>query len=124
MVTDSTGADHGGPREVVDEHWTPDNPDGSGWADIDWVSAVRGSRYHYCHGAAKAEALAALPAFYCVVTRLESPQLIPHENRYYIPGSLLGDFLAELSLAGGIEQVWHVEACPDPPAESRVLDLG
>jgi hypothetical protein len=22
--------------------WVPDNPDGSGWADVDWVSAVRG----------------------------------------------------------------------------------
>jgi hypothetical protein len=124
MAGETPGEGQDGPREVVDEHWTPDNPDGSGWAAIDWVSAVRGSRYHYRHGAAKAEALAALPAFYCVVTRLESAQLIPHENRYYIPGPLLGDFLAELSLAGGIEQVWHVEACPDPPVESRVHGLG
>ena len=36
--------------ERVDRFWTPDNPDGSGWADIDWVSAVRGSKYHYQHG--------------------------------------------------------------------------
>ena len=123
MTRETLADEDDGPREVVDHHWTPDNPDGSGWADIDWVSAVRGSRYHYSHGAPKAEALAALPAFFCVVTRLESRHLIPHENRYYLPGPLLGDVLVELSLAGGIEHVWHVEPCPNPPDESRVRTL-
>ena len=64
--------------------------------------------------------MAALPPFYRVVTRLESEILIPHENSYYIPREQLGNFLAEMALAGGIEQVWHVEPCADPPAESRV----
>jgi len=27
-----------------DRFWIPDNPDGSGWAEVDWVSASRGSR--------------------------------------------------------------------------------
>ena len=100
--------------------WVPDNPDGSGWADVDWVSAVRGSRYHYRHGEPRAEALAALPPFYRVVTRLESPDLIPHENSYYVPRERLADFLAELAFAGGAEVVWHVEPCDEPPPESRV----
>jgi hypothetical protein len=104
----------------VGRRWVPDNPDGSGWADVDWVSAVRGSRYHYRHGEPYAEALAALPPFYRVVTRLESADLIPHENSYYVPRERLADFLAELALAGGAEVVWHVEACAEPPAESRV----
>ena len=108
------------PVERVDRFWTPDNPDGSGWADVDWVSAIRGSRYHYQHGAPFEEALNELPPFYRVVTRLESDEMIPHENSYYIPRERLGDFLAEMALAGGIEQIWHVEACTDPPAESRV----
>ena len=100
--------------------WVPDNPDGSGWADVDWVSAVRGSRYHYRHGEPRQAALSALPPFYCVVTRLESPDLIPHENSYYVPRERLADFLAELALAGGAEVVWHVEPCAEPPPESRV----
>ena len=32
----------------------------------------------------------------------------------------LADFLAEVSLAGGAEVIWHVEPCPEPPAEARV----
>ncbi len=100
--------------------WVPDNPDGSGWADVDWVSAVRGSRYHYRHGLPRAEALAKLPPFYRVVTRLESEALVPHENSYYVPGEQLAEFLAELALAGGAEVVWHVESCDAPPPESRV----
>ena len=103
-----------------ERRWVPDNPDGSGWADVDWVSAVRGSRYHYRHGEPREEALAALPPFYRVITRLESPELIPHENSYYVPRERLADFLAELVLAGGAEVVWHVEPCLDPPPESRV----
>ena len=100
--------------------WVPDHPDGSGWADVDWVSAVRGSRYHYRHGEPYPEALAALPPFYRVITRLESAELIPHENSYYVPRQRLADFLAELAMAGGAEVVWHVEGCAEPPAESRV----
>ena len=109
-----------GPVERVDRFWTPDNPDGSGWADVDWVSAIRGSRYHYQHGAPFEAAMAALPSFYRVVTRLESDILIPHENSYYIPREHLADFLSELAMAGGIETIWHVEPCPEPPIESRV----
>jgi len=99
----------------------PDNPDGSGWADVDWVSAARGSRYYYRHGPPHGEARTARPPFYAVTTRLESPDLIPHENTYYVPGDLLADFLAEISLAGGAEVIWDVVPCPDPPPESRVL---
>ncbi len=100
--------------------WVPDNPDGSGWAEVDWASAVRGSRYHYRHGEPLAEARAARPPFYEVVTRLESAVLEPHENRYYVPADRLADFLAEIALAGGAETVWHVEPCPVPPLESRL----
>ena len=99
----------------------PDNPDGSGWAEVDWVSAVRGSRYHYRHAEEHAEALAQLPQFYRVVTRLDTELLhAPHENSYYVPNALLADFLAELVLAGGVEAIWHVEPCHEPPAESHV----
>ncbi len=100
--------------------WVPDNPDGSGWAEVDWVSAVRGSRYHYRHGEPLALARAARSPFYRVVTRLESDELEPHENSYYVPGDRLADFLAEMVLAGGTETVWHVEPCALPPPESRV----
>lgn len=106
--------------ERVDRFWTPDNSDGSGWANVDWMSAVRGSKYHYQHGPEYDEAVALLPPFFRVVTRLESDELIPHENSYFIPCEHLGDFLAEIALAGGIEQIWHVEPCPDPPPESLV----
>lgn len=100
--------------------WAPDNPDGSGWADVDWVSAARGSRYHYRHvGTIEAER-AQLPSFYRVVTRLESTELHPHENSYFVSNDRLADFLAELSAMGGAEIIWHVEPCGEPPAESRV----
>lgn len=103
-------------------HWIPDNPDGSGWADVDWVSTVRGSRYHYCHGPEREEAIALLPRFYKVVTRLDSELLhAPHENSYFVPNTALADFLSELTMAGGIETIWHIEPCETPPAESRVL---
>lgn len=111
------------PEPASDRHWIPDNPDGSGWADVDWVSAVRGSRYHYRHGLPLAEARRQQPPFYLIVTRLESAALIPHENSYYVPREQLADFLAELCLAGGAEVIWHIEPCPDPPAESRVRQL-
>lgn len=104
--------------------WVPDNPDGSGWADVDWVSAVRGSRYHYRHGAPLAEAQARRSPFYRVVTRLESADLAPHENSYYVPANRLADFLGELIWNGGHEVIWHVEPCPEPPAEARVIDAG
>lgn len=98
--------------------WVPDNPDGSGWADVDWGSVIRGTRYHYSHATPLTEARAEQPGHYLVVTRLESAELRPHENRYYVPRELLADFLAELALAGGAEVIWHVEPCPRPPAES------
>jgi hypothetical protein len=101
------------------ELWVPDHADGSGWADVDWVSAARGSRYHYRHGAPWDEANAARPGWYLVVTRLESPELHPHENSYFVERERLADFLAEIALAGGAEVVWHVEPCPAPPPESR-----
>lgn len=106
--------------EISKRLWVPDNPDGSGWAAVDWVSAVRGSRYHYRHGLPRAEALAALPPYYRVVTRLESATVEPHENSYYVPNAHLADFLAELALAGGAEVIWHIEPCTEPPSESRM----
>ncbi len=103
------------------ELWVPDNPDGSGWAEVDWVSAVRGSRYFYRHAEAHEEAEGLLPPFYRVVTRLDTPALhAPHENSYYVPRERLADFLAEVALAGGAETIWHVEPCSEPPEESRV----
>ncbi len=111
----------GGQMASQDMLWIPDNPDGSGWADVDWVSTIRGSRYHYRHAEPYAEALARLPPFYRVVTRLDTPDLhAPHENSYYVPRERLADFLMEVSLAGGAETIWHVEPCPEPPEESRV----
>jgi len=105
---------------MVDERWIPDNPDGSGWADVDWSSVLRGSRYHYQHGRPADEAARALPRAYRVVTRLESEKLEPHENSYYVPRENLADFLAEISLAGGAETIWHVEPCDEPPPESHM----
>ncbi|MFN8592882.1 MAG: hypothetical protein U0031_15610 [Thermomicrobiales bacterium] len=107
-------------RAISDRLWIPDNPDGSGWADVDWVSAAKGSRYHYRHVGPMAEERTTLPTFYRVVTRLESAELHPHENSYYVAREQLADFLAEVSLAGGAEVIWHVEPCPNPPSESRV----
>lgn len=103
-----------------DDLWMPDNADGSGWAPVDWVSAARGSRYHYRHGLAWDQANAERPCFYLVETRLESEELAPHQNRYYVRREELTDFLAEVALAGGAEVVWHVEACETPPPESNV----
>lgn len=100
--------------------WIPDNPDGSGWAEVDWVSATRGTKYHYRHVGTVAEERELLPRFYRVVTRLESDVLHAHENDYYVPREDLADLLAEISLAGGAEVIWHVEGCDEPPPESRV----
>jgi hypothetical protein len=104
--------------------WIPDNPDGSGWAAVDWISASRGSRYHYCHTGPIEEERHRLPAFYKVVTRLESPELHPHQNTFFVAGERLADLLAEISLAGGAESIWHVEPCSEPPPESGVRDAG
>ena len=101
--------------------WIPDNPDGSGWADIDWISAVRGSRYHYRHGEPLAEARRALPSFYMVVTRSETEQIpTPHENTYYVPSGALHDFLSELVWSAGSETIWHIAPCEEPPDEARM----
>lgn len=103
-----------------DRLWVPDNQDGSGWAEVDWVSAARGSRYHYRHGEPRDVASAARPPWYRIVTRLETPLLhAPHENTYYIDRESLAAFLAELTMAGGDETIWHVEPCDSPPPESR-----
>jgi hypothetical protein len=103
--------------------WTPDNPDGSGWAPVDWMTAIRGSRYHYRHGEPLAEARAMRPPYYRVVTRLESAALEPHENSYFVPADSLAEFLSEMSLLGGVEAIWHVEPCLAPPPESRVAAI-
>lgn len=100
--------------------WVPDNADGSGWAPVDWASAARGSRYHYRHGEPIDRARATAPAFYRVVTRLESASLAPHENSYYLPREHLADFIVEITLAGGAEVIWHVEPSAAPPPESGV----
>jgi hypothetical protein len=100
--------------------WVPDNPDGSGWADVDWASATRGSRYFYRHVGTREEERRLLPAYYRVVTRLESDSLHPHENSYFVPADGLADLLAELSFAGGAESIWHVEGIASPPSESRL----
>lgn len=102
-----------------DQFWIPDNPDGSGWAPVDWMSAARGSRYHYCHAPSKDAANCLRPRFYRVVTRYEAASVAAHENSYYIERDRIVDFLAELSLLGGAETLWHVEPCPEPPVESR-----
>ena len=111
-------------RAASERLWVPDDPDGSGWADVDWVSAARGSRYHYRHASPLAEARAAQPAWYLVRTRLESAELIPHENDYYVAREELADFLAEVALSGGAEVIWHVEPCPVPPAAARTATAG
>jgi hypothetical protein len=100
--------------------WVPDNPDGSGWADVDWASVTRGSRYHYQHGAPIEEARAERPRWYRVVTRLESERIAPHVNTYYVAGDALADFLGELVWNSGEEVIWHVEPSEHPPPEARV----
>lgn len=107
--------------ETLHRLWIPDNPDGSGWADIDWVSAVQGSRYHYEHGAPLDEALSNRPPYYLVRTRSETEQIpMPHENTYYIPSENLHDFLIELGWSGGSEIIWHIEPVTQVPDEARL----
>ncbi len=108
-------------KDLRHDLWIPDNPDGRGWADVDWVSVVQGSRYHYRHAEERETARVALPPFYRVVTRLHTEAIpIPHENSYYVPAESLADFLAELVWSGGAEMIWHIEPCLDPPPEARV----
>ena len=102
-----------------DELWVPDNPDGSGWALIDWNSVVRGRKYFYRHAEADAEARTLRPAWYRVTTRLDTPLVhAPHENSYYVAADELADFLAEVILAGGNEVLWRVDPVDTPPVES------
>jgi hypothetical protein len=100
--------------------WVPDNPDGSGWADVDWVSATRGSRYHYGHGGVYVDDAKALPPLFRVTTRLESAQIRPHVNTYYVPGTKLHDFVEELVWNGGAERLWAIEPATEAPPEARV----
>jgi len=102
------------------DFWIPDNPDGSGWANVDWASVSQGSRYHYRHGDPLAEAEAARPDWYKVVTRLETERIIAHENTYYVAGTNLADFVGELVWQGGDEVIWHIEPCPEPPSEANL----
>ncbi len=106
--------------DVAARLWAPDNADGSGWADVDWVSAARGSRYHYRHAEPLAEARAVRPHYYRVVTRLESAALTPHENSYWIPADRLADFIGEMTSTAGAETIWHIETSNDPPPECRI----
>lgn len=104
-----------------DRLWIPDNADGSGWAEVDWSSVIRGSRYHYRHAELLGEVAELRPAYYRVVTRLESARLSPHENSYFVKSDQLCDFLAEVALTAGAEVLWHVEPCPAPPTESQPI---
>jgi hypothetical protein len=103
-----------------DELWVPDNPDGSGWADVDWVSATRGSRYHYRHGEAYENDVKSLPPLFKVTTRLESERIRPHVNTYYVLGTRLHDFVEELVWNGGAERLWAIEPALDAPPEAGV----
>jgi len=104
------------------ELWIPDNPDGSGWADVDWVSISQGSRYHYRHGEPLDVAIVCRPPFYKVVTRLETDRIRPHENTYFVAAAKLADFVGELVWHGGEETIWHIEPCDKPPAEAKVTE--
>lgn len=103
-----------------DDLWVPDNPDGSGWALVDWASVARGRRYHYRHGEPDREARALRPAWYRIVTRLDTPDLhAPHENSYFVTADELADFLAEVVLSAGSEMLWLIEPVNSPPAEAH-----
>lgn len=109
--------------DVREDLWVPDNPDGSGWADVDWASATRGSRYRYEHGLPLADAERQRSSWYEVVTRSETEAIpTPHENTYYVAGSQLADFLAEMVWNGGSEVIWHVGPIDQPPEEAHVRD--
>ncbi len=106
--------------EQRDDLWVPDNADGSGWADVDWVSATRGSRYHYRHSDEIETAKSSLPQLFRVVTRLESETIRPHENTYFVPGFRLHDFVEELVWNGGAERLWSIEPAEHAPLEAKV----
>lgn len=102
-----------------DELWIPDNPDGSGWAIVDWTSVARGRKYFYRHAESDADARRLRPFWYRVVTRIDTPLVhAPHENSYYVTADELSDFLAEVILAGGNEVLWQIEPIEEPPVES------
>jgi hypothetical protein len=103
-----------------DELWVPDNPDGSGWALVDWSSVVRGRRYAYRHAEPAGEASQLRPAWYRVVTRIDTAELhAPHENSYFVTADELADFLAEVILANGNEVLWRIEPLETPPIEAN-----
>jgi hypothetical protein len=104
-----------------DELWVPDNADGSGWALVDWNSVARGRRYAYRHAELEADARRLRPAWYRVVTRLDTAELhAPHENSYFVTADELADFLAEVILANGSEVFWRIEPIEAPPVEAGV----
>jgi len=105
------------------ELWIPDNDDGSGWALVDWTSVARGRKYFYRHAEPDAEARSLRPTWYQVITRLDTPLLhAPHENSYFVSADELADFLAEIVLAGGNEQLWRIEPVDAPPPEAGVRE--
>lgn len=106
--------------EQRDDLWVPDNADGSGWADVDWVSTTQGSRYHYQHGEEIETARTSLPPLFRVVTRLESETIRPHENTYYVPSAMLHGFVEELVWNGGAERLWSIEPTDDAPPEAKI----
>lgn len=113
------------PEKSQDELWVPDNDDGSGWALVDWTSVARGRKYFYRHAEPDAEARLLRPAWYQVVTRLDTPLLhAPHENSYFVTADELADFLAEIVLAGGNEHLWRIEPVDAPPPEAGVRGPG
>ena len=80
--------------------WIPDNPDGSGWAAVDWVSASQGSRYHYSHtGLARGRAATVAG----VLQGGDPPRVTPApppSEQLLRRRERLADFLAEISLPG------------------------
>ena len=108
-----------------EELWIPDNPDGSGWASVDWTSVARGRKYFYRHAETDADARQLRPSWYRVVTRIDTPLVhAPHENSYYVTADELSDFLAEVILAGGNEVLWRIEPTEKPPVESGSTSPG
>ena len=48
------------------------------------------------------------------------PEGISNGYLYFVAARALADFLAELTMAGGDEQIWHIEPCPEPPPEANL----
>lgn len=109
------------PTRTTDRLWQPDNDDGSGWAEVDWSSPVRGSRYHYRHVPAPELRNSEFSPYYEVITWIGAgePEVI-HENSYYVAQEELADFLMEMSLWGGEETIRHIEPCVHPPTEAHI----